>query len=639
MKVLCVAEKPSISKAVSRILSNDSAQTRPTDNKYIKNYCFRSRFQGQDCEVVMTALLGHLMEMDFPDHYRGWRSCAFQDLFDAPIRKAVRADMDALARNLRSEARHADVLFIWTDCDREGENIGWEVAEVCRTARPAIQVRRARFSVVQAPEVLRAWAQPVDLDLRQAMAVEARQELDLRVGAAFTRFQTLHLGAAFAEFQEAPQHAHGRAKSKLLSYGSCQFPTLGFVVYRYLEASRFVSETFWKIEMRLKSPAIGETASDTSDQTVSFAWQKGHVFDDAVAQALYARCFDARGQASARIIRVNSRPTTRRPPLPLTTVEMQRACSTKLRLASDRVMTLAEALYNQGFISYPRTETDEFEPTFPLRDLIGQQTSDPAFGPYAHFLLEDGGFQFPRRGQHNDKAHPPIHPVKSGHALQGDERRIFEFVTRRFLACCSKAAMGQETTVEAHVRDEVFTASGTMILDPAWYRVYPYERWTGRLLPTFRPGDVIVPDVFTIATGKTTAPRLLTEADLISLMDKSGIGTDATIHEHIKKLFERQYAAKEGAAITPTTLGIALIAGYDAMAIGVNLARPNLRAAMERTMVDICSGAKQREQVVRDAVRSYRDVFLQVLNQRRYGRQRRSRLLAVRQTSQPVRVL
>jgi DNA topoisomerase-3 len=101
-------------------------------------------------------------------------------------------------------------------------------------------------------------------------------------------------------------------------------------------------------------------------------------------------------------------------------------------------------LYQEGYISYPRTETAAFAEDFDLHSLIQAQTSHPRWGPYAHSLLQPaaegttGGFMRPRKGKGDDQSHPPIHPIKEGQSLTGNEARVYEFVVRHFLACCSK---------------------------------------------------------------------------------------------------------------------------------------------------------------------------------------------------------
>jgi DNA topoisomerase III len=272
-------------------------------------------------------------------------------------------------------------------------------------------------------------------------------------------------------------------------------------------------------------------------------------------------------------------------------------------------MKIAEALYNRGIISYPRTETDVFAPTFELRSLIERQCQDPNWGTYAGELL-NGKFRFPRKGTHNDEAHPPIHPVRSELNLTGDEKKVFDFITRRFLACCSHDAKGLETVITLGVSTEEFTAKGLMISERNYLEVYPYESWSGSMVGAFEQGEILIPAAINIKSGSTSVPKMLTEADLITLMDNAGIGTDATIHEHIKKILNREYALIENNFFYPTTLGMALVTGYDKIEIDFSLSKPELRALMEQNMKQICDGSKSKQSVVDDILRMYKRAFI-----------------------------
>ncbi|KAI9102732.1 DNA topoisomerase [Phlyctochytrium arcticum] len=590
MKVLCVAEKPSIAKSVAQLVSGGNVQTSGTGHMYVKNYSFSHTFNGQPCQVVMTALLGHIMETDFPQEYKNWQSMPPMSLFEANIVKSVKKDFRPIERNLQEHARTSQILMIWTDCDREGENIGAEVVQICRTVNPRLLVKRARFSVIQRRELLQAWDNLIELDMRQAAAVDARSELDLRVGAAFTRFQTLQLSSQFGELDK-----------KVLSYGLCQFPTLGFVVDRYNKILRFRPESFWKINVMI----------ERENARASFDWARGSLFDKHLTLALYETCVEA---GTAEVVRVTRKPKSKWPPLPLTTVELQKAGSRLLHLSSDRTMQAAEKLYQQGLISYPRTETDVFADNFHLHPLIEAQCGHPAWGGYAQRLLE-GRFRKPRRGNHDDQAHPPIHPVKMTAELSGDELKIYEFVTRRFLACCSEGAQGNETVVTVAIASEEFVAKGSSVTEANYLEVYPYDRWSEHTIPNFIEGEQIIPAQILMESGQTTAPELISEADLIGIMEKSGIGTDATIHEHIKKILSREYAVKEGQYFRPTILGTALVSAYDEMDLELSLAKPFLRSMMEANMRKICDGTRSKNEVVQESVNMYRDAFMAVLQQ------------------------
>ncbi|KAF7587879.1 DNA topoisomerase [Aspergillus hancockii] len=602
-RVLCVAEKPAIAKAVSQHLSGGSFQTYPIrGNQYVKNYVFEFNFGDPwgTCSVTMTSVIGHLTSLEFDRQYKGWLSCPPGSLFEAPVHEAVDNDKTAIAENIQEQAKFCKALFIWTDCDREGEHIGAEVRKQAKIGNARIAVKRAMFSNTERAHVLNAARAPIELDDLQANAVAARIELDLRIGAAFTRLQTLQL-----------KHMSVALETKIISYGSCQFPTLGFVVDRYLRVKNFKPENFWGIKVMHIRNRI----------KVNFLWRRVHLFDRAAVTVMLERCLMAK---KAKVTKVNQKPTSKWRPLPLTTVDLQMMGSRFLRIDSQKIMKVAEALYTKGFISYPRTETDQFDKAIDLKKLIEKQLPDGNWGQYARGLL-DGGFRTPRAGRHNDRAHPPIHPIcwVSPTALSADEKKVYEFVVRRFLACCSEDAKGQTSEVEIQYGDEVFHAKGLIVLERNYLDVYVYDKWeSSQQLPNFQMGEEFEPTEANIFDGKTTPPNYLTEPELIGLMDANGIGTDATMAEHIAKIKEREYVAVHSRGsgrnaikeLIPTRLGVALVEGYDNVVTGLpdspSLSKPFLRKEMELRMREICAGSKSRTEVVQESLEMYREVFI-----------------------------
>jgi len=410
----------------------------------------------------------------------------------------------------------------------------------------------------------------------------------------------------------------------------------------------FVPEIFWSIKVTHRR----------DDINVVFSWRRNWLFDRAVTVILFERCIAAK---LAKVIKVQEKPTKKWKPLPLTTVELQKMASLFLRMNSQQAMTIAENLYNKGFISYPRTETDKFDKDMNLRALVGKQTQDNRWGQFAQNLV-NGAFKQPREGRHDDKAHPPIHPVAYAAltALNAEEGRVYEFVVRRFLACCSDDAKGQGTDVEIEYGDEIFNAYGVVVLERNYLDVYPYENWTNSTtLPKFTLGERFEPTEVMMNDGQTSAPSYLTEPDLIALMDANGIGTDATMAEHIAKIKEREYVytrpkaggrgggndeidapvvasgARGGRGgrggrergrgrgngtsgggggleeFIPSTLGVALVDGYDKMDFEISLSKPFLRKEMELKMKDICEGRISQQDMLQESLRHYKRVFEQ----------------------------
>ncbi|SNX84481.1 related to DNA topoisomerase III alpha [Melanopsichium pennsylvanicum] len=615
MRILCVAEKPSIAKSIANILSRGHPSNRPGKDKFCRNYDFQYKMPGVQgmVDMTMTSVRGHLTNADFGPEYKAWHSCSPADLFQAPITTNLSDDAKSIGTNLRMEARNADAVMIWTDCDREGEHIGSEIVTEIRKVKRNIRVMRARFSAIIDSQIHAACQNTVDLDWRAADAVESRIQLDLRIGAAFSRMQTLALQNRIPALNEARQ---------VISYGPCQFPTLGFVVDRYTKVTQFVPEPFWLLQVHKTRSMHGGDPSpnDTPDEIckVVFNWDRVHLFDKKAVQIFRDLC---RADPDATVETVTNKQTKKWKPYPLTTVELQKSGSRLLRLTPKRILDIAESLYQKGFLSYPRTETDQYDKDFDFNSLIAKQTADGSWGNIAQRLL-DGTFERPRNGRNNDKAHPPIHPTSHANGLSGDDKRVYDYVTRRFLASCWSDAIGNQTTVAVSIAGERFHASGLVILQRNYLEVFIYDKWEGTLLPPFTQGEVFRPTKFEMKQGSTSPPKLLTEADLVNLMDKNGIGTDATIAEHIAKVIERRYvmSVKEGKTtyLVPSTLGIGLVEGYNQLNLEKSLSKPLLRRETEYRMSLICAGQRSKAETIAESIEEYREVF--ALTNRQFDR-------------------
>ncbi|EDV27024.1 uncharacterized protein TRIADDRAFT_22834 [Trichoplax adhaerens] len=582
-RILNVAEKNDAAKSLSRIMSRGNLTKKEGLSKYNKIFEFDFNILNSSCRMVMTSVSGHLLSMDFLSNFQKWNSCLPVELFEAQVQKFCTGTNIPIKKTLEREIRNCNTLIIWTDGDREGENIGHEIISVCKAVKPRIEIHRARFSEITYRSIMRACENLTRPDNLQSDAVDVRQELDLRIGAAFTRFQTLRLQRIFA--------AH--LKDQLISYGSCQFPTLGFVVSRFKEIDAFISEDFYKIKVTL----------DTEDGVIDFNWKRVRLFYRHACEVIHQICLE---NPLATVTSVVSKPKSKWRPLPLDTVEFEKLVSRKLKIGAKEAMKIAEKLYNRGFISYPRTETNQFPSSMNLRQLIEYQTESSEWGDFAKSLVERG--PTPRWGKKTDNAHPPIHPTKFTNTLQGNEKRIYELVVRHFLACCSQDAEGSETIVEITIARELFAVQGLIIIAKNYLEVYPYDRWSDKPLPAFVEGQQFQPTNISMVEGRTEPPPLLTESNLIDLMDKNGIGTDATHAEHIETIKARKYVAVQNGRFVPGELGIGLVEGYDSM--GFEMSKPKLRAELEAGLKRICEGTRNKTEVLQEQITKYKEVFV-----------------------------
>uniref|UniRef100_A0A674ELQ5 DNA topoisomerase n=1 Tax=Salmo trutta TaxID=8032 RepID=A0A674ELQ5_SALTR len=586
-RVLCVAEKNDAAKCIADIMSNGRMRRSEGLSVYNKLYEFEYNLFGQNVTVCMTSVSGHLLGLEFKAQFQKWHSCNPVLLFDAEVEKYCPENFVQIKRTLEREVSQCQVLVIWTDCDREGENIGFEVIDVCKAVKPGVQVFRARFSEITPNSIRRACDTLTEPDGNVSDAVDVRQELDLRIGASFTRFQTLRLQKIFP----------ASLANQLISYGSCQFPTLGFVVERFKSIQAFIPETFYKIRV----------LHEVEEDSVEFSWKRNRLFNHTACLVVYQICME---NPIATVTSVTSKPKSKWRPLPLDTVEMEKLVSRKLRIGAKETMKIAEKLYTQGLISYPRTETNLFPKDLALGPLVEHQTHSPAWGAFARGVMEQPGGPNPRQGTKTDQAHPPIHPIKYTNTLQGNEQRVYEFIVRHFLACVSLDAVGQETVVEVEIAHERFSANGLMIIRRNYLDVYPYDRWSTKVIPVYEQGSQFQPSAIEMLDGQTSPPQLLTEADLISLMEKHGIGTDATHADHIETIKSRMYVGLTAdQRFLPGELGMGLVEGYNSM--GYEMSKPDLRAELEADLKLVSEGRKDKQSVLRHHIHKYKTVFVE----------------------------
>ena len=618
---------------------------------------------GQQVQVFVTSVLGHLCSNDFGEA-QSWRrldGARARELLDpaaAPILRRVAPQHDALARGLGTYGAVCTWLVLWLDCDREGEAIGYDViAASAAKRRTPLPVVRAVFSSLGDEPIRRAAAGLTIPNRKRADAALARAELDLRAGCALTRLQTAYLRPLVAGEEghvrrETRMDQKGQAQSTtaiVLSYGACQFPTLGFVVAREVAIRRFVAEPFWTIEV----PFAG------NDRRVILRWARGNVFDQAVASLCLGRCTlrpDAVGDGettvmpvavagaltvddrqnsthssvnsgrtslvvNGRIVSVESTPKTRARPNPLTTVRLLMAATQHGHMTSERCMKVAEKLYNNGFMSYPRSETNQYDAGFEHRPILTALSSaSGAVGAWANQLVQAGELvpQRPTGARAtSDESHPPVHPIKplAGALAQDRESAVvYDIVVRYYLACLSKDAKGTVTRVRAVVGKETFVARGTVVHERNFLDIItPYEKWdaSGNVSKDMVVGATFDASAVALRRGMTAAPRRLTERDLLRLMDRYGIGTDATMADHVAKICTRDYASKRGNVFHAEPRGIALVQAY--YRLQIDLWRPDLRRRMEEAFRDVEQGAQERHAVVEAMARKYAALFSSVV--------------------------
>lgn len=577
-----VAEKPSIALSIATALSGGQMSTRRGSTEVHE---FDGTFLGCHAYFKVTSVIGHVFSVDFPASYQDWTTTDPLSLFEAPTVKTESNPKAHIRRHLSQEARGCAHLVLWLDCDREGENICFEVMECTGfLANEGKKVHRARFSSVTKQDISKAIKNLVEPNKDEALSVDARQEIDLKVGVAFTRFQTSYFNGKY-----------GNLDARVISYGPCQTPTLGFCVERHLQITSFKPEKYWVLH-----PHIIHKGYE-----LKLEWERQRLFDFDVAVMFKNIVME---DGILKVTSISEKEECKTRPSGLNTVNLLKVASSALGFGPQLAMQLAERLYTQGFISYPRTESTAYPASFDFNGTLENLGHNSIWGDYARKLLYEGHFK-PRPGT-DAGDHPPITPMRSASEdmLGHDAWRLYQYVCQHFLGTLSPDCKFRRIKVEFEVGGEYFNCIGYNVTAKGFTSIMPWLAVSEKNLPEFIRGEKITISKVELDEGNTTPPDYLSESDLISLMEKNEIGTDASIPVHINNISERNYVqVQAGRRLVPTTLGITLIRGYQC--IDPDLCLPDIRGFIEHQITLVAKGQAHHIHVVQHVLEQFRRKF------------------------------
>jgi DNA topoisomerase-1 len=582
---LIVTEKDNAARRIADILSGGSAEADRLNGVNVY------KWGGKRC----IGLSGHVVGVDFPPEYNDWRDVEPVELIDAPIDK--HATQENIVAALRRLARKAGRVAIATDYDREGELIGKEAYELVREVNEDVPVDRVRFSSITEREVKEAFEEPDELDFDLAAAGEARQIVDLVWGAALTRFLSLSAGQLGDDF---------------ISVGRVQGPTLKLIVDREREIEAFDPDDYWELFADLAKDA-GATGSDDAgsfEAQYFYLDEDGNeaerVWDEEAAEAAYETLEAA---TAATVDSVRRRTRTDDPPAPFNTTQFIRAAGS-LGYSAQRAMSIAEDLYTAGYLTYPRTDNTVYPDDLDPRDLLDSFVGTRAFDDDASALLEQESIE-PTEGDEETTDHPPIHPtgeLPSRTELSDDEWEVYELVVRRFFATVAESATWEHLRVVATVGDDEdlsLKANGKRLVEPGYHAVYPYSNASESFVPDVVEGETLTVTDTSIEAKQTQPPRRYGQSRLIETMEEMGIGTKATRHDVIQKLYDRGYI--ESDPPRPTRLARAVVEASEEFA--ERIVSEEMTAQLEQDMQAIARGEASLSEVTEESREILEKVF------------------------------
>jgi DNA topoisomerase-1 len=476
----------------------------------------------------------------------------FAPLYVVPKEKA------ALVRTLKALVKEAGEIYLATDEDREGESISWHLLDVLS---PKVPVKRMVFHEITERAIHEALEHTRTIDMNLVNAQETRRILDRLYG--YTLSPLIWKKIAYG-----------------LSAGRVQSPGLRLLVERELARCRFKAAEYWDLKVTLKKkegggPAFEAKLAEVKGRKVA----NGKDFDpetgllNASSKAILLSADEAASlekavKASAwTVTEVNEKETVQKPMDPFTTSTLQQEANRKLGLATKDTMRVAQKLYEEGFITYMRTDS----PSLSVEALEGsRKTIAELFGKE---YLPAQARQYSAKSGSAQEAHEAIRPAlpfRSPEAtgLSGRERALYELIWKRTLA--SQMAEARKSIVNARIGagEAVFTASGVRILFPGFLRVYvegsddPDQALDNMevFLPPLKKDEALVPETLAAERHFTKAPARFTEAALVQRLEKEGIGRPSTYATIIATLQERGYVFRKDNTLVPTFTGMAVTA-------------------------------------------------------------------------------
>jgi DNA topoisomerase I len=520
---------------------------------------------------VVEASVGHIRDLpngaaEVPEKYTGEvRRLGVDVEHDFQPVYVVNADKKAQVRKLKELLAESDELYLATDEDREGEAIAWHLQEVLK---PKVPVHRMVFHEITKDAIRAAVANPRELNTRMVDAQETRRILDRLYG-----------------YEVSP--VLWKKVMRGLSAGRVQSVATRLVVERERERIAFRSAEYWDLTGTFSTGRAGD-ASDPSSLVARLNAVDGRRvaqgrdfgsdgrlksdqvlhLDETNARALAA----ALENASFSVRSVESKPYRRSPYAPFRTTTLQQEASRKLGFGAKSTMQVAQKLYENGFITYMRTDSTTLSGT--AVSAARAQVTQLYGGSY----LPDKPRTYAGKVKNAQEAHEAIRPsgdrfrTPAETGLSGDQFRLYELIWKRTVASQMKDAVGNSVTVKiggtsSDGRDAEFSASGKTITFHGFMKAYvegaddPNAELDDRerRLPQVAEGDALSAEELSVDGHATKPPARYTEASLVKELEEREIGRPSTYASIIGTILDRGYVFKKGTALVPSFLSFAVV--------------------------------------------------------------------------------
>jgi DNA topoisomerase-1 len=564
---LIITEKPDAASRIASALDANGKAEKKVENSVPYYVAKRSR------DIVVVPALGHLYTV--ASKKRGKRSYPVFDFHWVPRYLAERgaAQIRTWLKVISKLAENAESFIDACDYDIEGSIIGYSILKyACGNKENLAQ--RMKYSTLTKEELEKSYTKPLPhLDFALIEAGLTRHEVDWMYGINLSRALTT-----------AAKNNSG--KYATLSTGRVQGPTLKFLETRERNIKCFVPTPYWSIKAKVK----------ISGSVFEAEYEKTTIETKAEADAIIDGCRGKEGEVE----KVEMKEFQQMPPLPFDLGSLQSEAYRLFKYTPMRTSIIAQRLYLDALISYPRTSSQKLPPALGYKSILEKLGRTHEFREQAAELLAKPLLK-PTEGKKEDPAHPAIYPTGNlpERSLYGTEKNVWNLVARRFIAVFGDPAIRQSVKVTIRINGNKFQLNGSRTLEEGWLRFYkPYVRLEDmRLLPMENGQKVSVKKVV-LVDNFTKPPSRYNPSSLLRRMEKEEIGTKATRAGIIQTLYARKYVCEKGIMVSDLGFEVVdVLKEYCPTVVSLELTRN-----LEERMNEIQQGKETRKNVLQDTV-------------------------------------
>ena len=578
MVVIIIAEKPDACKNIAKALAEGKIEKKKSSYD-VEYYLFK---RNRTLHVAVPAV-GHLFNLkqktrgsDYPVFEVEWVPSFIASKKSAFSEKYFRT-IDEVVKKYNGRGK---VEFISAcDYDNEGSLIA---ANILRFICSATSARRMKFSTLAKPDIIKAYEHMLPhLDWENIECGEARHMLDFYWGVNTSR----------ALMRAVKNHS---SRFTILSAGRVQGPVLCLLAEREKEIEKFKPTPYWRIEARVKIQGKDFLAGFQKDKI----WKEGE-----------AKLIAESSKVREGVVReVRKKTQIQKPPPPFNITSLQTEAYRLFGFSPQQTLNIAQSLYERAFISYPRTSSEKLPESI---DYVGILKSLSKISPYKSIsgeILSKDEIK-PAEGRKTDPAHEAIHPtveIPDLAKLSAQERKIYDLICRRFLACFGKNAKRESVRVIMDIGNNTFVLNGRRTVEEGWIRYYqPYANFDEVLLPEIEEGERVEVMEVRLVKKETQPPPRYSQASIIKEMEKRGLGTRATRAAILQTLYDRGYIT--GKSIRVTKLGMKIAETLKKHI--PELVDEKLTRQFENDLEKIFLGKIKKERVINKARKHLSEIF------------------------------